>query len=72
MVNENWIRNRWGGFTYLLIRKNEDFMLDFKDGNLYLHCEDEDSTVVSRLLLFKNPSEQDIINAENFFINNSD
>lgn len=68
LATEDWIRERWGGFPYLVIGRNEDFMLDFKDDSLWLHYENESEySPVGRLLLFKNPSRSEIEAAELLF-----
>jgi hypothetical protein len=66
-VTEDWIRERWGGFTYLDIARNEDFMLDFKDkeGSLWLHYEN--GPVIGRVLLFDKPTKQNVIDTERIF-----
>lgn len=67
-AREDWIRERWGGFTYLVIGRNEDFMLDFKDGSLWLHYEnDSRDSPVGRVMLFEMPTRQGIIDAERMF-----
>jgi len=74
LVDEAWIRERWGGFTYLAIGRNEDFMLDF-NGDLWLHCETREvlsghfrgNAQVSRLVLFDKPTRQNVIDAERMF-----
>ena len=68
VADEDWIRDRWGGFTYLVIGRNEDFMIEFKDGSLWLHCEsDLQDSPVGRLLLFAIASRQDVVDAERMF-----
>lgn len=64
-ATEDWIRKRWGGFTYLDIARNEDFSLYFLDGTLTLEHEFE--IVVSTLLLFENATQQNVIDAERIF-----
>ena len=67
-ANEEWIRNRWGGFTYLVIGRNEDFSLGFKDGSLVLRYENElPDSPVSRVLLIENPTQQAVIEVERLF-----
>lgn len=66
IADEQWILKRWGGFNYLLISRNEDFMLDFSsDGKLWLHCES--NCGVNRLLLLENPARQEIVDVEKLF-----
>jgi hypothetical protein len=68
LAREDWIRDRWGGFTYLVIGRNEDFMLDFKDGSLWLHYEsDSRDSPVGRVMLFEMPTRQGVIDAERMF-----
>lgn len=68
VAREDWIRERWGGFTYLVIGRNEDFMLDFKDGSLWLHYEnDSRDSPVGRVMLFERPTRQGVIEAERMF-----
>lgn len=64
LATEDWIRKRWGGFDYLDLVRNEDFSLDF-NGQLWLHFENE--MQVARLLLFKTPTQQNVIDAERIF-----
>ena len=64
-ATEDWIRERWGGFTYLDLVRNEDFSLYFIDGNLTLECEDDLSVGV--LLLFENTTKQNVIDVERLF-----
>ena len=64
-ATEDWIRERWGGFTYLDIARNEDFMLDFDgDDNLWLHYENNE---IGRVLLFEKPTKQNVIDTERIF-----
>lgn len=68
LADKEWIRDRWGGFTYLVIGRNEDFMLDFKDGSLWLHYENDiKDSPVGRMLLLEMPTRQRIIDAERMF-----
>jgi hypothetical protein len=67
-ATEDWICERWGGFTYLIIGRNEDFMLDFKGGSLWLHYEnDTRDSPVGRVLLMEKPSKIGIEEAERMF-----
>lgn len=67
-ATEDWIRNRWGGFNYLVIGRNEDFMLDFNLGSLWLHYEGGfRNSPVARLMLFETPTKQNVIDAERIF-----
>jgi hypothetical protein len=67
-AREDWICERWGGFTYLVIGRNDDFMLDFEDGILWLHYEnDSRDSPVGRLFLFGNPTIKQVIDAERMF-----
>ena len=67
-ANEEWIRKRWGGFTYLVIGRNEDFMLDFQNNNLVLHYENSSpDSPVSEVLLIENPTQQAVIEVERLF-----
>lgn len=65
LATEDWIRERWGGFDYLDLARNEDFSLYFIDGTLTLECEDDLSVGV--LLLFETPTQQNVIDAERIF-----
>ncbi len=65
LANEDWIRERWGGFTYLIIGRNDDFMFDFKDGSLWLHCEND--SLVCRVLLLESPTRNGVIGVERLF-----
>jgi len=68
VAGEDWIKERWGGFTYLVIGRNEDFMLDFKNGSLFLHYEnDSKDSPVGRVLLLDAPTRQGVIDAERLF-----
>jgi len=65
-ATEEWICNRWGGFDYLDIARNEDFSLCFAKGNLTLKYE----TVTEwgdDILLFENATKQNVIDAERIF-----
>jgi hypothetical protein len=64
-ATRNWIRERWGGFSYLDIVRNESFMLHFDgDDNLWLHHENEE---IGRVLLFEKPTKQNVFDAERIF-----
>lgn len=68
VADPDWIKERWGGFTYLDIARTEDFMLDFKDDCLWLHFErNANESQVARVLLFENPTRQDVSDAERIF-----
>ena len=68
-ATEDWIKDRWGGFTYLVIGRNEDFMLDFENGSLFLHYEnDAKNSPVGRLMLREAPTRQDILDVERVFL----
>lgn len=68
VASEDWICQRWGGFTHLVIGRNEDFMLDFKDGSLWLHYEtDSRDSPVGRVLLLETPTRQGVMDAERMF-----
>jgi hypothetical protein len=58
-VKEETIRKRWEGNTYLDSKKNSAFMLDFVNGEIWLHCEAQEAhsnnVVVRRMCLLKNP-----------------
>ena len=65
LASEDWIKERWGGFTYLVIGRNEDFMLDMKDGSLFLHYEnDTRNCTVGRLLIMESATKQCVVEAE--------
>ena len=69
LAGQDWIEQRWGGFTYLVIGRNEDFCLEFQPKlGLWLRYEtDEINSPVGLLLLFENPTQQDVIDAERMF-----
>lgn len=75
LADEAWIRERWGGFTDLVIGRNEEFSLDFFGNSLWLHCETQEvlgvrfrgKTRTSRLLLIEKPTRQHVIDAERMF-----
>lgn len=67
-AREDWVMERWGGFLCLVISRNENFMLDFKDGNLWLQYEnDSRDSPVGRVLLLETPTRQGIVDAEQMF-----
>ena len=63
-ADPDWIRERWGGFTYLVVSRNEDFTINFEDGSLWLYFE---GIEISRVLLFENPTQQNVMDAERVF-----
>jgi hypothetical protein len=65
LATEEWVKNRWGGFTYLVIGQNEDFVLDVTDGDLFLRCETD--VEVNKLLIAKSVTRQTIMEAEALF-----
>jgi hypothetical protein len=65
-ADDDWVKNHWGGWSHLMLR-NEDFMLDFKDGCLWLHFESIGGDSIGRLLLKRDATKDDIIAAEKFF-----
>lgn len=68
IAREDWIRNRWGGFTYLVIGRNENFILDFQDGSLFLLYEsDTKDSPVARVLLFEQTTRQGVMDVEWMF-----
>ena len=68
VAGEDWIKERWGGFTYLVIGRNEYFMFDFKNGSLFLHYEnDSKNSPVARVLLIDAATQQGVIDAERLF-----
>jgi hypothetical protein len=68
LATEEWIRQRWGGFTYLVLARNEDFMLDWRDGSLFFHYESDDRHgPVSEILIRESATKQCVIDAEKMF-----
>ena len=65
IATEEWIKERWGGFTYLDISRNEDFSLQFVERRLWLHFEQGRS--VGCLLLLYEPTQADVLAAEIMF-----
>lgn len=68
LATEDWIRQRWGGFTYLVLARNDEFMFDWRNGSLFLHHEKDDwRGPVSEILISESATRQCVIDAEKMF-----
>lgn len=68
LATDDWIKERWGGFTYLILGRNEDFMLVYQRGNLVLHYErDDPKSDVSQITIMENATKQSVIDTEKLF-----
>jgi len=65
-ADEAWIGDRWGGFLYLDIGRNEDFRLEFEN-KLGLWLCFERRGECGKIMLFDNPTRQQVIDAERMF-----
>lgn len=63
-----WIKQRWGGFGYLVLGRNENFQLNFCNEQLILHAESDDrDSPVWEIMLFDKPTQSQVAQAERMF-----